>query len=100
MADVARLVGMELREYEKGGEKKQFCGLHLMYLEGANEEILGCKVEETSCPRSVDPNTLEVGKLYELRYDHFKMKGQLMARLAGLDPVLESVPEESGTKKG
>ena len=32
MAYVARLVGMELRAYEKDGQKRQFCGLHLMYL--------------------------------------------------------------------
>lgn len=66
MADVARLVGMELRNYEKDGQKKQFCGLHLMYLEGSFEEVLGSRVEETSCPRGIDPSTLEVGQLYEL----------------------------------
>ena len=77
MADVARLVGMEVREYEKDGQKRQFCGLHLMYLEGAYEEVLG----------SVDPDTLTVGQLYELGYEHYKMKGQLCARLKTLDPV-------------
>lgn len=87
MADVARLVGMEVRECEKDGQKRQFCGLHLMYLEGAYDEVLGCKVEETSCPRSVDPNALEVGRLYELGYEHYKMKGQLCARLKTLEPV-------------
>ena len=45
MADVARLVGMEVREYEKDGQKKQFCGLHLVYVEGAFEEVLGSRVE-------------------------------------------------------
>lgn len=66
MADVARLVGMEVREYEKDGQKKQFCGLHLVYVEGSFDEVIGSRVEETSCPRSVDPNSLEVGQLYEL----------------------------------
>lgn len=87
MAYVARLVGMELREHEKDGQKKQFCGLHLMYVEGAFEEVFGSRVEETSCPRGIDPNTLEVGQLYELGYEHYKMKGQLCARLKTLDPV-------------
>ena len=87
MADVARLVGMELREYEKDGEKKQFCGLHLMYLEDTDENVFGCRVESTSCPRSVDANKLKVGQLYELGYEHYRMKGQLCARLKSLDPV-------------
>ena len=87
MADVARLVGMELREYEKDGQKRQFCGLHLMYLENTDESVIGSRVEAVSCPRGVDPNKLEVGHLYELGYEHYKMKGQLMARLKTLDPV-------------
>ena len=49
--------------------------------------MIGSRVEETSCPRSVDPNSLEVGQLYELGYEHYKMKGQLCARLKTLDPV-------------
>lgn len=87
MADVARLVGMELREYEKDGQQKQFCGLHLVYVEGASDEVIGSRVEVTSCPRGIDPNTLEVGQLYELGYDHFRMKGQLCARLKTLERV-------------
>lgn len=88
MAEVARLVGMELRKYEKDGQTKQFCGLHLMHLENEEDgEMLGSRVQEISCPRNVDPNALEVGHLYELKYEHFKMKGQLMARISGLDPV-------------
>nr|WP_325229214.1 hypothetical protein [uncultured Oscillibacter sp.] len=88
MAEVARLVGMELRKYEKDGQTKQFCGLHLVHLENEeDEEMLGSRVQEISCPRSVSPDTLEVGHLYELNYEHFKMKGQLMARISGLKPV-------------
>ena len=94
MADVARLVGMELREYMKDGQKKQFCGLHLEYVEGSQPDVMGCKVEETPCPRSVNPDTLEIGKLYELGYEHYKMKGQLMARLNELIPVYEDAKAE------
>lgn len=89
MANVARLVGMELREYEKDGQKKQFCGLHLMYLPDSVSEVMGSKVEETSCPRTVDPNKLEIGTLYELDYEIYKMRGQTMARLSNLIPVAE-----------
>lgn len=87
MADVARLVGMELREYEKDGQKRQFCGLHLVYTEGASDDVIGSRVEETSCPRGIDPNRLEVGRLYELGYEIYTMKGQKMARLKTLEPV-------------
>lgn len=87
MAEVARLVGMELRQYEKDGQKRQFCGLHLVYLEGLDDQVMGSKVEAVTCPRGVDPNQLEVGHLYELIYELFSMKGQKMARLKGLEPV-------------
>ena len=87
MANEARLVGMELRQYEKDGEKKQFCGLHLEYLPDSVQDVMGSKVEETSCPRKVDPNGLEIGQLYELEYEIYKMRGQTMARLSGLMPV-------------
>lgn len=89
MENVARLVGMEIRSYEKDGEKKQFCGLHLVYLEGLFSEVIGSRVEETSCPRGVNPDTLEVGKLYALGYEFYRMKGQLCARLKTLEPVEE-----------
>ena len=80
MANVARLVGMELRQYEKDGEKKQ-------YLPDSVQDVMGSKVEETSCPRKVNPDSLEIGQLYELEYEIYKMRGQTMARLAGLNPV-------------
>lgn len=89
MASVARLVGMELREYTKDNQKKQFCGLHLVYLDGSVSDVMGSKVEETSCPRNVDPNDLEIGTLYQLDYDIFKMRGQNVARLSGLYPIHE-----------
>ena len=71
MANVARLVGMELRQYEKDGEKKQFCGLHLEYLPDSVQDVMGSKVEETSCPRKVNPDSLEIGQLYELVFCTF-----------------------------
>jgi len=85
--EVARLVGMELRKYEKDGHERQYCGLHLMYVEGSCKDVLGSKVEVTSCPRDVDPNKLEVGHLYDLQYELYTIKGQKMARLKALDPV-------------
>lgn len=88
MAEVARLVGMEIRKYtDKDGQDRQFCGLHLVYVEGTHEEVVGSRVEETSCPRGVDPNKLKIGQLYELGYEHYRMKGQLCARLKTLEPV-------------
>ena len=88
MSEVARLVGMELRKYVKDGQDRQYCGLHLVHLENEDDgEMLGSRVQELSCPRSVNPDSLEVGHLYALQYEHFKMKGQLMARISGLDPV-------------
>ncbi len=85
--EVARLVGMEIRDYEKDGQKRRYCGLHLVYIEDSSGDVIGSRVEVVSCPRSVDPNKLEVGHLYQLQYDLFNMKGQKMARLKGLDPV-------------
>lgn len=87
MEYVARLAGMELRSYEKDGKERQFCGLHLVYLDGLFDDVIGSRVEETSCPRGVDPSSLEVGRLYALGYEHYKMKGQLCARLKTLDLV-------------
>ena len=96
MANVARLVGMEIREYEKDGQKKQYCALHLMYLEDSQPDVMGCKVEEASCPREVDPNALNIGTLYELEYTMFRMRGQLCARLSGLVPIHEDAPAKAG----
>ncbi len=85
--EVARLVGMELRDYEKDGKQRQYCGLHLMYVEGSVRDVVGSKVEVVTCPRDVDPKLLEVGHLYELNYELYTIKGQKMARLTDLEPV-------------
>ena len=66
MSEVARLVGMERRSYEKDGQNRQYCGLHLMYVENSVEGVRGSKVEVLSCPQRVDPRHLKVGALYEL----------------------------------
>lgn len=97
-SEVARLVGMELREYEKDGKKRQFCGLHLVHVEDTVSDVMGCKVEQVSCPREVDPNDLEIGRLYEMEYSLYTMKGQKMARLAGLN-LVEDAPAAVGGKK-
>jgi len=89
MAEVARLVGKEVREYEKDGRKRQYCGLHLMYVENTVQGVEGCKVEALSCPREIDPYRLKVGSLYQLDYEIYTMKGQRMARLSNLLPVEE-----------
>ena len=54
MAEVARLVGMEEREYEKDGQKRVYCGLHLVHVEDSVEDVLGSKVEVVSCPQKLD----------------------------------------------
>ena len=87
MSEGARLVGMERRSYEKDGQKRQFCGLHLVYVEGSTEGVNGSKVECLSCPQQVDPNRLKVGALYELQYSMYNTRAGKMARLSGLDPV-------------
>lgn len=97
-SEVARLVGMEIREYEKDGTKRQFCGLHLVHVEDTVPDVVGCKVEEVSCPREVNPNELEIGHLYELDYTIYTMRGQKMARLTALLPV-EDTPAAAGGKK-
>lgn len=98
-SEVARLVGMELREYEKDGNKRQFCGLHLVHVEDTVPDVMGCKVEEVSCPRDVDPEKLELGRLYELEYSLYTMRGQKMARLSGLNPVEDPPAVPAGGKK-
>lgn len=89
MVEVARLVGMERRQYQKDGQQKHYCGLHLVHAENSVDGVMGSAVECVSCPRGVDPNRLKVGTLYELVYDHYTMKGQKMARLSDLDLVEE-----------
>ena len=87
MTEVARLVGMELREYEKDGKKREICNLHLVYEEGVFRNISGSRVEEVRCPREVEPRRLKLGQLYELVYDKYTFQGQRQERLCGLEPV-------------
>ena len=89
MSEVARLVGMERRSYQKDGQSRQYCGLHLMYVENSVEGVRGSKVECLSCPREVDPGRLKVGALYDLKYSFFNTARGKMARLSGLEPVEE-----------
>lgn len=87
MVEVARLVGMERREYEKDGQQRKFCCLHLVHEANSVDGVIGSAVECPSCPRGVNPDRLKVGALYELVYRHYTFKGQKMAQLVGLEPV-------------
>lgn len=87
MSEVAKLVGKEVRQYEKDGQHKTFVGLHLVHLEGTVSDVEGCKVESVSCPRDVDHRLLEVGTTYELVYSFFDTAKGKMARLADLKVV-------------
>ena len=89
MSEVARLVGIERRNYTKDGQSRQYCGLHLVYVENSQEGVMGSKVESMSCPREVDSNRLKVGTLYELQFSYFNSRNGKMARLCGLDRVEE-----------
>lgn len=88
--EVARLVGIQCRNYEKDGRQMQYVALHLMYPENADREVDGSKVEVVSCPRNVDPNSLVIGNLYQLCYVLFNTKNGKGARLDNLVPVDES----------
>ncbi len=97
MVEVARLVGMEQREYrDKEGVQRTFCGLHLVHAEGTVSDVQGCKVESVSCPRTLDPRLLNVGGLYQLNYELYDTKNGKAARLVDLLPVDE--PETEGKK--
>ena len=87
MTEVARLVGMELREYEKDGKKREICNLHLVYVEGLYRNINGSRVEEARCPREVDPKRLKLGQLYELISVKSTFQGKKQEWLVGLEPV-------------
>ena len=93
---VARLLGVEVREYEKDGKQKVFANLHLSHVEGTVKGVKGCKCENCPCPRDVEVKSLVLGQLYELVYEIYEMKGQTMARLQDLIPVDE--PDESKVK--
>lgn len=89
MSEVARLVGMEQRSYEKDGKQRDYCGLHFLYLENSVEGVRGSKVEVLSCPQRVNSDRLKVGVLYELGYSFFQTRQGKMARLSDLQPVEE-----------
>lgn len=87
MATVAKLVGMEKREYMKDGKPQVFCGLHLVHLEGSSRDVQGSKVETVSCPRDLSPDLLELGSMYQLDYEIYDTKNGKAARLVDLIPV-------------
>ena len=88
MAEVARLVGLEQRSFTgQDGRQRQYCGLHLVHLEGSSRRVNGCKVESLSCPQEVNPSTLKLGTLYQLEYEMFDTKNGKQARLVDLLPV-------------
>ncbi len=88
MAEVAKLVGMEMREYTgQDGRQRQYCGLHLVHLEDSVRSVKGSKVETVSCPREIDPRTLELGTTYQMDYEMYDTKNGKAARLVDLLPV-------------
>lgn len=85
MSELAKLVGIEQRSYTgTDGRPREFCGLHLMHLEGTCREVKGCKCESVSCPRDVDPKSLVIGATYELQYEIYQTKNGKGARLCDL----------------
>lgn len=88
--DVARLVGIEVRDYiGRDGLQKRYTGLHLCYPEGMCDAVKGSKVESVSCPKGVVAGHLEIGKLYQMKYQLFDTKNGKGARLVDLLPVEE-----------
>ena len=84
MTEVAKLVGKEVREFRgQDGRQRIYCGLHLVHLEDTVRGVKGSKVEAVSCPREVDPKSLEVGKTYQLDYETYDTKDGKKARLVG-----------------
>ena len=88
MTEVAKLVGIEARSYTgQDGRQRQYCGLHLVHLEGSVRSVNGCKVETVSCPRKVDPKRFQLGAMYQLEYEMFVTRNGKQARLVDLLPV-------------
>lgn len=88
--EVARLVGLEQREYYgRDGSLKRYVGLHFCYLEDSSAGVIGSKVEVVSCPRDVSSGSLKIGTLYELEYQLFNTRNGKAARLVGLTAVSE-----------
>lgn len=77
MSKVAKLVGIEARDYtDREGQQRRFCNLHLCYLEGTVPGIKGSMVEALRCPRGVDDRTLKIGQTYELVERSYHTKDQ------------------------
>ena len=88
MAEVAKLVGIEVRDFTgQDGRQRQYCGLHLVHVEGSSRRVNGCKVEAVTCPHEVNPRSLKMGTLYQLEYETFDTKNGKQARLVDLLPV-------------
>lgn len=88
MAEVAKLVGMEIRDYTgQDGKERRFCGLHLVHVEDSVRSVQGCKVEAVSCPREIDFRMLELGATYQMEYEMYDTKNGKAARLVDLLPV-------------
>lgn len=88
MAEVAKLVGIEVREYTgQDGKQRRYQGLHLVHVEHTVRDVEGCKVEVVSCPRGVELRTLDLGKAYQMEYEMYDTKNGKMARLVDLLPV-------------
>ncbi len=88
MAEVAKLVGMEMREYKgQDGRQRQYCGLHLVHVENTVRSVKGSKVEAVSCPREIAPETLVLGATYQMEYETYDTKNGKAARLVDLLPV-------------
>ena len=88
MAEVAKLVGIEVRDFTgQDGRQRQYCGLHLVHLEGSVRRVNGCKVETVSCPREIDPRRLQLEATYQLEYETFETRNGKQARLVDLLPV-------------
>lgn len=85
MAEVAKLVGMEVRDYtDRNGQQRTYCGLHLVHLEDTVRGVKGSKVETVSCPRELDWRRLKLGTAYQLEYETYDTRNGKAARLAEL----------------
>ena len=85
MAEVAKLVGMEVRDYQgRDGRQRTYCGLHLVHLEDSVRGVKGCKVEVVSCPHNFEWQFLKLGTAYQLEYETYDTRNGKAARLVNL----------------
>ena len=87
--NLVELRGIEKRSYEKDGQQRQFVGLHVSWQDwdGKEDSFIGERCENFSCPRGVDANSLQVGELYEVKYEIYQTKTGKGARVCDLVPV-------------